>query len=54
MTVLGVVGGDGLAGDEVEKKVRSSTQYRVYVHTEDGRTHYFTYRSRCRFVTAIV
>jgi outer membrane lipoprotein SlyB len=43
MTVLGAVGG-GLGGNEVEKKVRSSTQYRVYVRTEDGRTRYFTYQ----------
>jgi outer membrane lipoprotein SlyB len=43
MTVLGVVGG-GLAGNEVEKKVRSSTEYRVYVRTEDGRSRYFTYQ----------
>jgi outer membrane lipoprotein SlyB len=43
MTVLGAVGG-GFGGNAVEKKVRSSTQYRVYVRTEDGRTRYFTYQ----------
>jgi outer membrane lipoprotein SlyB len=42
MTVLGAVGG-GLGGNAVEKKVRSTVQYRVYVRTEDGRTRYFTY-----------
>ena len=48
MTVLGVVGG-ALGGNEVEKKVRSSTDYRVYVRTEDGRSHYFTYQQEPQF-----
>ena len=35
MTVLGAVGG-GLAGNQVEKKARSETVYRVSVRMHDG------------------
>ncbi|WP_144146153.1 glycine zipper 2TM domain-containing protein [Paraburkholderia sp. BCC1884] len=42
MTVLGVVGG-GLAGNSVEKHIRSTTSYSVRVHMESGKTRYFTY-----------
>lgn len=35
MTVLGAVGG-GFAGNEVEKRARSTTVYKVRVRTEDG------------------
>lgn len=37
MTVLGAVGG-GLAGNEVEKRQRATTSYRVKVRMEDGTT----------------
>jgi outer membrane lipoprotein SlyB len=42
MTVLGVLGG-GLAGNSVEKHIRSNTSYSVRVHMENGKTRYFTY-----------
>jgi outer membrane lipoprotein SlyB len=35
MTVLGAVGG-GLAGNEVEKRSKSTTVYRVKVRTDSG------------------
>ena len=35
MTVLGAIGG-GLAGNEVEKRAKSTTHYRVTVRMEDG------------------
>ena len=35
MTVLGAIGG-GLAGNEVEKRVRSETRYDVEVRMRDG------------------
>jgi outer membrane lipoprotein SlyB len=35
MTVLGAVGG-GMAGHEIEKRQRSTTQYSVKVRMEDG------------------
>jgi outer membrane lipoprotein SlyB len=35
MTVLGAIGG-GLAGNEVEKRAKSTTSYRVTVKMEDG------------------
>jgi len=35
MTVIGAVGG-GLAGNEVEKRTRSTTRYQVGVRMEDG------------------
>ncbi|MFM0153171.1 glycine zipper 2TM domain-containing protein [Paraburkholderia sediminicola] len=42
MTVLGVLGG-GLAGNSVEKHIRSTTSYSVRVQMENGKTRYFTY-----------
>jgi outer membrane lipoprotein SlyB len=42
MTVLGVLGG-GLAGNSVEKHIRSTTSYSVRVRMESGKTRYFTY-----------
>jgi outer membrane lipoprotein SlyB len=42
MTLLGALGG-GLAGNSVEKHLRSSTSYSVRVHMENGKTRYFTY-----------
>jgi outer membrane lipoprotein SlyB len=42
MTILGVVGG-GLAGNSVEKHIRSTTSYSVRVRMENGKTRYFTY-----------
>jgi outer membrane lipoprotein SlyB len=42
MTLLGALGG-GLAGNSVEKHVRSSTSYSVRVRMENGQTRYFTY-----------
>ncbi|WP_323120663.1 glycine zipper 2TM domain-containing protein [Burkholderia alba] len=44
MTVLGALGG-GLAGNSVEKQVRSETDYQVRVQMENGSTRTFTYRS---------
>ncbi|APA84469.1 glycine zipper 2TM domain-containing protein [Paraburkholderia sprentiae WSM5005] len=43
MTLLGALGG-GLAGNSVEKHLRSTTSYSVRVHMADGKTRYFTYR----------
>jgi uncharacterized protein YcfJ len=40
MTVLGAIGG-GLAGHEVEKRVRSETRYDVKVRMEDGSSRVF-------------
>ena len=40
MTVLGAIGG-GLAGHEVEKRVRSETRYDVRVRMEDGSSRVF-------------
>jgi outer membrane lipoprotein SlyB len=37
MTVLGAVGG-GLAGNEIEKRAKAKTSYRVTVKMEDGKT----------------
>jgi outer membrane lipoprotein SlyB len=42
MTILGALGG-GLGGNAVEKHLRSSTDYSVRVHMENGKTRYFTY-----------
>ncbi|WP_345810921.1 glycine zipper 2TM domain-containing protein [Paraburkholderia sp. PREW-6R] len=42
MTILGALGG-GLAGNSVEKHIRSTTAYSVRVHMENGKTRYFTY-----------
>jgi outer membrane lipoprotein SlyB len=42
MTLLGALGG-GLAGNSVEKHIRSTTSYSVRVHMENGKTRYFTY-----------
>ncbi|TCK43149.1 glycine zipper 2TM protein [Paraburkholderia sp. BL8N3] len=43
MTLLGALGG-GLAGNSVEKHVRSETDYSVRVRMESGKTRVFTYR----------
>lgn len=43
MTLLGALGG-GLAGNSVEKHLRSTTSYSVRVHMENGKTRYFSYR----------
>ncbi|MFM0740260.1 glycine zipper 2TM domain-containing protein [Paraburkholderia xenovorans] len=42
MTILGALGG-GLAGNSVEKHIRSTTSYSVRVRMENGKTRYFTY-----------
>ncbi|MGY6255245.1 glycine zipper 2TM domain-containing protein [Paraburkholderia caledonica] len=42
MTLLGALGG-GLAGNSVEKHIRSTTSYSVRVRMENGKTRYFTY-----------
>jgi outer membrane lipoprotein SlyB len=42
MTLLGALGG-GLAGNSVEKHMRSTTSYSVRVRMENGKTRYFTY-----------
>jgi outer membrane lipoprotein SlyB len=42
MTLLGALGG-GLAGNSVEKHIRSTTSYSVRVRMETGKTRYFTY-----------
>jgi outer membrane lipoprotein SlyB len=42
MTLLGALGG-GLAGNSVEKHIRSTTSYSVRVHMDNGKTRYFTY-----------
>jgi outer membrane lipoprotein SlyB len=42
MTLLGALGG-GLAGNSVEKHIRSTTSYSVRVRMESGKTRYFTY-----------
>ena len=44
MTVVGAVGG-GLAGNAVEKNVRSDVEYQVHVRTDDGHNRYFNYRN---------
>ncbi|WP_244815690.1 glycine zipper 2TM domain-containing protein [Caballeronia sp. Lep1P3] len=44
MTLLGALGG-GLAGNSVEKHLRSETDYSVRVRMENGKTRYFTYRN---------
>ncbi|KXU86321.1 hypothetical protein CI15_17810 [Paraburkholderia monticola] len=44
MTLLGALGG-GLAGNSVEKHLRSTASYSVRVHMEDGKTRYFTYQA---------
>ncbi len=44
MTLLGALGG-GLAGNSVEKHIRSETDYSVRVHMENGHTRYFTYKN---------
>jgi outer membrane lipoprotein SlyB len=41
MTVLGAAGG-GMAGNEVEKRQKSTTQYQVAVHMDDGAQRTFT------------
>jgi uncharacterized protein YcfJ len=43
MTVLGAAGG-GYAGNSVERRLRSGTDYRVRVRMADGKIRYFTYR----------
>jgi outer membrane lipoprotein SlyB len=42
MTLLGVLGG-GLAGNSVEKHLRTTTSYSVRVRMENGKMRYFTY-----------
>lgn len=42
MTLLGALGG-GLAGNSVEKHIRSTTSYSVRVRMESGKMRYFTY-----------
>ncbi|ABE31395.1 glycine zipper 2TM domain protein [Paraburkholderia xenovorans LB400] len=42
MTILGALGG-GLAGNSVEKHIRSTTSYSVRVRMENGKMRYFTY-----------
>jgi outer membrane lipoprotein SlyB len=42
MTILGALGG-GLGGNAIEKHIRSTTDYSVRVHMENGKTRYFTY-----------
>jgi outer membrane lipoprotein SlyB len=42
MTLLGALGG-GLAGNSVEKHLRSTTSYSVHVRMENGKMRYFTY-----------
>ncbi|KND57330.1 Outer membrane lipoprotein [Candidatus Burkholderia verschuerenii] len=44
MTLLGALGG-GLAGNSVEKYIRSETDYSVRVRMENGHTRYFTYKN---------
>ncbi|POR53797.1 outer membrane lipoprotein SlyB [Paraburkholderia eburnea] len=42
MTLLGALGG-GLAGNSVEKHLRSTAAYSVRVRMDNGKTRYFTY-----------
>jgi outer membrane lipoprotein SlyB len=42
MTLLGALGG-GLAGNSVEKHLRTTTSYSVRVRMENGKMRYFTY-----------
>lgn len=44
MTLLGALGG-GLAGNSVEKHLRSETDYSVHARMENGHTRYFTYKN---------
>lgn len=44
MTVVGAVGG-GLAGHEIEKRVRAETVYEVRVRMDDGRLRTFTQKT---------
>ncbi|SAL56348.1 17 kDa surface antigen [Caballeronia cordobensis] len=44
MTLLGALGG-GLAGNSVEKHIRSETDYSVRVRMENGKTRIFTYKN---------
>ncbi|BBU27915.1 hypothetical protein BTHE68_16490 [Burkholderia sp. THE68] len=44
MTLLGALGG-GLAGNSVEKHLRSETDYSVHVRMENGKTRTFTYKN---------
>lgn len=44
MTLLGALGG-GLAGNSVEKHLRSETDYSVRVRMENGHTRTFTYKN---------
>jgi outer membrane lipoprotein SlyB len=44
MTLLGALGG-GLAGNSVEKHLRSETDYSVRVRMENGKTRTFTYKN---------
>jgi len=42
MTLLGALGG-GLAGNSVEKHLRSTTSYSIRVRMDNGKTRYFTW-----------
>lgn len=42
MTLLGALGG-GLAGNSVEKHIRSTTSYSIRVRMDNGKTRYFTW-----------
>ncbi|NIF92435.1 glycine zipper 2TM domain-containing protein, partial [Burkholderia sp. Cy-637] len=44
MTIIGALGG-GLAGNSIEKRVRSTTDYHVRVRMENGTERSFTYRN---------
>ncbi|SAK63032.1 17 kDa surface antigen [Caballeronia hypogeia] len=44
MTLLGALGG-GLAGNSVEKHIRSETDYTVHVRMENGKARTFTYKN---------
>ncbi|HET9643225.1 MAG TPA: hypothetical protein VFP68_07695, partial [Burkholderiaceae bacterium] len=45
MTALGIVGG-GIAGHEVEKRMKARTVYEVRVRMDDGRVRMFTRNTR--------
>jgi outer membrane lipoprotein SlyB len=45
MTVLGAIGG-GMAGNEVEKRAKASTHYRVTLKMEDGSTQVVDHQSQ--------
>ena len=53
MTVIGALGG-GLAGHEVEKRVRSETRYDIRVRMEDGSTRVFRQAQSMALGTRVV